>query len=182
MDEYTAHVRQSLNFLDYVPVILSRPSSARAWIRSCPPPCASRKSGSSASPRASSTASCAKRWKKQAPPTKAGKRLNIYYATQPRTDPPTFLFYVNDTNLVHFSYERYLENQIRARYSFFGTPLRCRSASASETGKQQPMSSQIPSGFKALRHNLVRRNPTRRSRRRPRRIARLDSGAQAASS
>jgi GTP-binding protein len=61
---------------------------------------------------------------KQAPPTKAGKRLNIYYATQPRTDPPTFVFHVNDTELVHFSYERYLENQIRAAYGFFGTPLR----------------------------------------------------------
>jgi GTP-binding protein len=61
---------------------------------------------------------------KQAPPTKAGKRLNIYYATQPRTDPPTFVFHVNDPDLVHFSYERYLENQLRASYGFLGTPLR----------------------------------------------------------
>ena len=61
---------------------------------------------------------------RQAPPSKAGKRLKIYYASQVRTDPPTFLFHVNDTNLVHFSYERYLENQIRKAYSFLGTPLR----------------------------------------------------------
>jgi GTP-binding protein len=61
---------------------------------------------------------------RQAPPSKAGKRLKIYYASQVRTDPPTFLFHVNDTNLVHFSYERYLENQIRKVYSFLGTPLR----------------------------------------------------------
>ena len=40
---------------------------------------------------------------RQAPPSKAGKRLKIYYASQVRTDPPTFLFHVNDTNLVHFS-------------------------------------------------------------------------------
>ncbi len=61
---------------------------------------------------------------RQAPPSKAGKRLKIYYASQVRADPPTFLFHVNDTNLVHFSYERYLENQIRAAYPFTGTPLR----------------------------------------------------------
>jgi GTP-binding protein len=61
---------------------------------------------------------------KQSPPSKAGKRLNIYYAAQPRTDPPTFVFHVNDAKLVHFSYERYLENQLRAAYGFLGTPLR----------------------------------------------------------
>ncbi len=61
---------------------------------------------------------------RQAPPSKTGKRLKIYYASQVRTDPPTFLFHVNDTNLAHFSYERYLENQIRAKYPYVGTPLR----------------------------------------------------------
>ena len=58
---------------------------------------------------------------RQAPPSKAGKRLKIYYASQVRADPPTFLFHVNDTNLVHFSYERYLENQIRKAHSFLGS-------------------------------------------------------------
>ena len=59
-----------------------------------------------------------------APPSKWGKRLRIYYATQPQVDPPTFVFFVNDKRLVHFSYERYLENQIRERYPFEGTPIR----------------------------------------------------------
>jgi GTP-binding protein len=59
-----------------------------------------------------------------APPSKAGKRLKLLYATQVRSDPPTFLFHVNDTRLVHFSYERYLENRIRDQYGFLGTPLR----------------------------------------------------------
>lgn len=59
-----------------------------------------------------------------APPSKWGKRLRIYYATQPTVDPPTFVFFVNDMRLVHFSYERYLENQIRERYAFEGTPIR----------------------------------------------------------
>lgn len=61
---------------------------------------------------------------RQAPPSKAGKRLKIYYGSQVRSDPPTFLFHVNDPRLVHFSYERFLENQIRKSYNFLGTPLR----------------------------------------------------------
>ncbi len=59
-----------------------------------------------------------------APPSKWGKRLRIYYATQPGVDPPTFVFFVNDKRLLHFSYERYLENQIRERFPFEGTPIR----------------------------------------------------------
>ena len=57
------------------------------------------------------------------PPSKAGKRLKFYYATQPRVDPPTLVFFVNDTRLVHFSYQRFLENRIRERWGFEGTPL-----------------------------------------------------------
>jgi GTP-binding protein len=60
------------------------------------------------------------------PPSKAGKRLAFYYATQPTVDPPTLVFFVNDSRLVHFSYERYLENRIRERWGFEGTPLRLR--------------------------------------------------------
>jgi GTP-binding protein len=59
------------------------------------------------------------------PPTQSGtKRLKIYFASQVATAPPLFLFHVNDKTLVHFSYRRYLENQIRAEYPFEGTPLR----------------------------------------------------------
>lgn len=58
------------------------------------------------------------------PPSNAGKQLKIYYATQVRIDPPTFLVYVNNTKLMHFSYRRYLENQIRKVYGFLGTPIR----------------------------------------------------------
>jgi GTP-binding protein len=61
---------------------------------------------------------------KHAPPSRTGRKLKVFYGTQVRVDPPTFLFHVNDVNLVHFSYERYLENQIRDRYGFLGTPIR----------------------------------------------------------
>lgn len=57
-------------------------------------------------------------------PTKGTKRLKIFYATQVSVNPPVFLFHVNDTRLVHFTYKRFLENQIRAEFPFEGTPIR----------------------------------------------------------
>ncbi|MBN2006738.1 MAG: ribosome biogenesis GTPase Der [Anaerolineae bacterium] len=59
-----------------------------------------------------------------APPSKHGKRLRLYYVTQPEVAPPTFVFFVNDPDLLHFSYERYLENSIREVFPFPGTPIR----------------------------------------------------------
>ena len=58
------------------------------------------------------------------PPTDKGKRLKIFYTTQAATKPPTFVFFVNDKELFHFSYERYLLNQIRNNFGLEGTPLR----------------------------------------------------------
>lgn len=57
-------------------------------------------------------------------PQDKGKRLKIYYGTQVATFPPQFVLFVNDKNLMHFSYERYLENQFRKNFGFEGTPLR----------------------------------------------------------
>lgn len=56
-------------------------------------------------------------------PTQNGKRLRVYYGTQVATEPPTFVIFVNDPELMHFSYQRYLENQIRAAFDFSGTPI-----------------------------------------------------------
>lgn len=58
------------------------------------------------------------------PPSDKGKRLRIYYITQPTTRPPTFVAFVNDKELFHFSYQRYLENQIRETFGLVGTPIR----------------------------------------------------------
>ena len=58
------------------------------------------------------------------PPTDKGKRLKIYYMTQASTRPPTFVFFVNNKELFHFSYQRYLENQIREIFGLDGTPVR----------------------------------------------------------
>lgn len=56
-------------------------------------------------------------------PTKNGRRLKIYYGTQVSTSPPTFVVFVNDPELMHFSYVRFLENRFRETFDFFGTPV-----------------------------------------------------------
>ncbi|MBQ3269529.1 MAG: ribosome biogenesis GTPase Der [Clostridia bacterium] len=58
------------------------------------------------------------------PPATSGRRLKIYYATQQAVQPPTFVMFVNDQTLMHFSYERYLEGQFRKAFGFEGTPLK----------------------------------------------------------
>ena len=58
------------------------------------------------------------------PPTDKGRRLKILYATQVSTKPPTFVVFVNNKELFHFSYERYLVNQIRKEFGLEGTPIR----------------------------------------------------------
>ncbi len=75
------------------------------------------------------------------PPTKPGKWVKFYYVTQAAVNPPTFVFFCNRPELIHFSYKRYLENRIRERYGFLGTPIqlvfreRERSAPAWERGR-----------------------------------------------
>lgn len=58
------------------------------------------------------------------PPSFKGKRLNLKFATQANSETPTIVLFVNDTNLLHFSYRRYLENRLRERFGFAGNPIR----------------------------------------------------------
>lgn len=65
-------------------------------------------------------------------PRRGGKQLKVRYATQAEINPPTFVFFVNDPSLVHFSYQRYLENKLRQAFGFVGTPLRLNFRSGSK--------------------------------------------------
>jgi GTP-binding protein len=58
------------------------------------------------------------------PPSDKGKRLKIYYVTQSGVKPPTFVIFLNNRELMHYSYERYLENQLRKSFGFEGTPIK----------------------------------------------------------
>jgi GTP-binding protein len=123
-EAYTEIARRELNFMDYVPVMfISAKTGQRVGLVL---PTAMRVHEERL--RRISTAELNRIVQRaqdiQAPPSHAGQRLKILYAAQVRTDPPTFLFHVNDPRLVHFSYARFLENQIRERYGFLGTPVR----------------------------------------------------------
>ena len=72
------------------------------------------------------------------PHSKGTKRLRFFYAAQVRSDPPLFLFHVNDPGQVHFTYKRYLENQIRAAYDFEGTPIRLSFRARDERKQKTP--------------------------------------------
>ncbi len=124
MNEYMAHVRRELHFLDYVPVLFISALKGTRVEQVLPTALRVQEERLVRLPTGELNRIVREAFEKQSPPSKAGKRLKVYYVTQPRTDPPTFVFYVNDPALVHFSYERYLENQIRQRYPFTGTPLR----------------------------------------------------------
>ena len=124
MKEFGQTLRAALNFLDYVPLVFISAKTGLRVGEVLPLALRVQEERLRRVPTGELNRIVREAVDQQAPPTKAGKRLKIYYVSQVRTDPPTFLFHVNDPGLVHFSYERYLENQIRRGYSFLGTPLR----------------------------------------------------------
>ena len=123
MESLTAQVRQDLNFIDYAPLLFI--SAKTGYKVSEVLPMAARV-GEQRIVRLSTSQInrvLAEAQDRQPPPTRSGRRLNILYGTQVRSDPPTFLIYVNDYKLVHFTYQRFLENQIREVHGFLGTPI-----------------------------------------------------------
>ncbi len=124
MDNYTLHVRSILNFLDYVPVLFISAKTGLRVQKVIPLAIEVQEQRFVRIPTGELNRLLQKSLTAHAPPTRKGRRLKFMFATQVRTDPPTFLFHVNDPSLVHFTYQRYLENQIRSEYPFLGTPLR----------------------------------------------------------
>ncbi len=124
MPAYTKRVRHELRFLDYVPVLFISAKTGRRVHQVLPTAMDVYAARFQRIPTGELNRLVQDTVARHAPPSKAGKRLKFMYATQAGVDPPTFVFFVNDPRLVHFSYERFLENCIRERYPFLGTPLR----------------------------------------------------------
>jgi GTP-binding protein len=78
------------------------------------------------------------------PPTsiRVGAHLRIYYATQPQIDPPVFLFFTNDAAMIHWGYARYLENRLREKFGFVGTPIKIVFRSRADKDPNKPKSKQ----------------------------------------
>jgi GTP-binding protein len=124
INEFTEKIRHELNFMPYVPLLFISAKTGQRVHQVIPTAARIQEERLRRIQTSELNRIVRQAVERHAPPSKAGKRLKIYLAQQVRTDPPTFLFHVNDTRLVHFSYERFLENQIREHYSFLGTPLR----------------------------------------------------------
>ena len=123
MLDYTGRVREVLKFMPYVPVLFISAKTGQRVGKILPLAARIREERFTRIPTAEVNRIVRDAVARQPPPTKAGKRLKIRYASQVAVDPPRFLFHVNDPDLVHFTYERYLENQIREAYPFTGTPI-----------------------------------------------------------
>jgi GTP-binding protein len=124
MDAYTKQIRSDLRFMDYVPVHFISALTGQRVHKILPLTRQVYEERLVRIPTGELNRLVEDATIRHSPPHKAGKRLKFFYATQASVDPPTFVFFVNDTRLVHFSYERYLENQIRRRYRYLGTPLK----------------------------------------------------------
>ena len=124
MEKYTKEVREQLKFMNYAPVLYisaltgQRVQRVLETVRSVHEQ-ATRRITTGLLNDILTDAQAALQ-----PPATSGRRLKIYYATQQAVQPPTFVFFINDETLMHFSYERYLENQFRKAFGFEGTPLK----------------------------------------------------------
>jgi GTP-binding protein len=124
MDDYTRHVRQTLNFMDFVPVLYISAKTGQRIDKVLPLTLQVQEQRLVHISTSQLNQVLQKAQDEHPAPSHAGRQLRIYYGTQVRTDPPTFLLYVNDPRLAHFSYIRFLENRMRKEFPFTGTPIR----------------------------------------------------------
>ncbi len=123
MDEFTRHVRQELNFMDYVPVLFISAKTGQRVDKVLPLALQVQEERLVRISTSQLNQILQKAQDEHPAPSQSGRQLKLYYGTQVRSDPPTFLVYVNDPKLAHFSYVRFLENQLRLVYPFLGTPV-----------------------------------------------------------
>jgi GTP-binding protein len=124
MEEYTRKIRADLNFMDYVPLLFISAKTGQRVDQVLPLALRVQEERLARLTTSRINEVIHKAQDAHPHPSHAGRQLKMFYGTQVRSDPPTFMIYVNDPKLMHFSYLRYLENQIRAEYGFLGTPIR----------------------------------------------------------
>jgi len=122
---FTRHVRQAFHFIPYAPLLFISAASGQRVDQVLPLALTIADARRQRVPTADLNAMLRDAVYRH-PPTamKKGAHLRLYYATQPQAEPPVFLFFANDAEMIHWGYGRYLENQIRERYGFTGTPLK----------------------------------------------------------
>lgn len=124
MDEFTRIIQHELNFMDYVPILFISAKTGQRVDQVLPLALRVQEERLVRLTTSKINQVIQNAQDMHAHPSKAGRSLRMFYGTQVRSDPPTFMIYVNDPTLMHFSYLRYLENKIREEYGFLGTPIR----------------------------------------------------------
>ncbi|MFQ5615507.1 MAG: ribosome biogenesis GTPase Der [Anaerolineales bacterium] len=124
MDAYTRQIRQQLNFMDYIPALFISALMGQRARQVLPMALRVQEERLVRIPTSQINKLLRDAQDRHPAPSKAGRHLKIYYGTQVRSEPPTFMLYVNDPKLAHFTYLRYLENRFREQHHFLGTPIR----------------------------------------------------------
>jgi GTP-binding protein len=124
MQEYSQQIRAELKFLDYVPLLFLSAKTGQRVNKVLPLALKVQEERLRRIPTGVLNRLLREAVSKHPPKGGQRQQLKFFYATQAAVDPPVFVFFVNDHKLVHFTYERYLENQLRAQYEFLGTPIR----------------------------------------------------------
>ena len=124
MKEYTLRVREGLAYMPYAPVLFISALTGQRVEKLYGMIAHVYEQNHKRIPTGQLNSILAEATARVQPPTDKGRRLKIYYVTQAGVTPPTFVFFCNDARLFHFSYQRYLENQIREVFDLTGTPVR----------------------------------------------------------
>lgn len=124
MQTFTEKIRNELNFVDYVPILFISAKTGQRVEQVMPMALLVQEERLAHVKTGPLNRILQKAQDIHSPTSKTGTSIKLYYGTQVRTDPPTFMIYCNNPKLAHFTYMRFLENQIRAEYPFTGTPIR----------------------------------------------------------
>lgn len=124
MQTFTEKIRRELNFMDYVPILFISAKTNQRVNQVLPTALQVQEERVARIPTSALNDILHTAQDEHHATSKSGRSLSIYYGTQVRSDPPTFLLYCNDPKLAHFTYTRYILNRIRERFGFVGTPIR----------------------------------------------------------
>ncbi len=121
--EWNRYIRSQLKFMPYAPVLYTSAKFGQGVDKVMPQVCQVYQERLKRLPTAAVNSAVRQAVAAHNPPRIGSKQLKILYATQAEVNPPTFVFFVNNAKLMHFSYQRYLENKLRQSFGFIGTPL-----------------------------------------------------------
>jgi GTP-binding protein len=124
LTQYERMIREQLKFMPYVPVVFISARTGQRIEQVIDMALSIREERRKRIPTGVLNEAVRRALADHQPPSAGGKLVKLFYVTQVAVDPPTFVAWVNDPTNVHFSYRRFLENRLRERFGFFGTPIR----------------------------------------------------------